>query len=98
MVVDKVSWPVTDLRVDWRDEDPIGELSRLWALWAPQEEAYVTRALDPASERLICDTLRNLGKDYTILAISHQTALADVADQTYRLEHGKPRKVDRKPD
>ena len=49
VVVDKVSWPVTDLRVDWRDEDPIGELSRLWALWAPQEEAYVTRALDPAS-------------------------------------------------
>ena len=57
-----------------------------------------TSALDPASEQLICDTLRNLGKDYTILAISHQTALADVADQTYRLEHGKPRKVDRKPD
>lgn len=47
VVVDRVSWPVTDLRVDWHDEDPIGELSRLWKLWAPQEEAYVTRALDP---------------------------------------------------
>ena len=57
-----------------------------------------TSALDPASEKLICDTLRNLGRDYTILAISHQSALADVADQTYRLEHGKPGKVDRKPD
>jgi ATP-binding cassette subfamily C protein len=57
-----------------------------------------TSALDPASEQRICDTLRDLGKDYTILAISHQTALADVADQTYKLEHGQPRKVDRKPD
>jgi len=57
-----------------------------------------TSALDPASEQRICDTLHNLGKDYTILAISHQTALADVADQTYKLEHGQPRKVDRKPD
>jgi ATP-binding cassette subfamily C protein len=54
-----------------------------------------TSALDPASEKRICDTLHNLGKDYTILAISHQTALADVADQTYRLEHGQPRKVER---
>ena len=57
-----------------------------------------TSALDPASEKLICDTLRDLGESYTILAISHQTALADVADQTYRLEHGQPRKVDRNPD
>jgi uncharacterized Ntn-hydrolase superfamily protein len=47
VVVDRVSWPVTDLRVDWREEDPIGELCRIWELWAPQEEAYVTRALDP---------------------------------------------------
>lgn len=47
VVVDRVSWPVTDLRVDWHEEDPIGELCRIWELWAPQEEAYVTRALDP---------------------------------------------------
>lgn len=47
-----------------------------------------TSALDPASERLICDTLRDLGSNYTILAISHQSALAEVADQTYQLESG----------
>jgi ATP-binding cassette subfamily C protein len=57
-----------------------------------------TSALDPASEQRICDTLRNLGREYTILAISHQTALADVADQTWRLEHGRPRRVGDKPD
>ena len=52
-----------------------------------------TSALDPASEQLICNTLSNLGKDYTILAISHQSALAEVADQTYRLENGQLAKV-----
>jgi ATP-binding cassette subfamily C protein len=46
-----------------------------------------TSALDPDSEQLICNTLRDLSKDYTVLAISHQTALAEVADQTCRLEH-----------
>ena len=48
LVVDQVSWPVTDLRVDWHDE-PVAELGRLWALWRPQEADYVRRALEPAS-------------------------------------------------
>jgi uncharacterized Ntn-hydrolase superfamily protein len=46
LVVDEVSWPTTDLRVDWH-EDPIGELERVWAVWMPQEADYVTRAVDP---------------------------------------------------
>ncbi len=41
-------WAETDLRVDWHD-DPIGDLGRLWALWQPQREDYITRGLDPAS-------------------------------------------------
>lgn len=49
VVVDRVPWYVVDLRVDWRDDDPIEELGRLWSLWKPQIEAYVMRALDPAS-------------------------------------------------
>ena len=48
LVVDQVTWPVTDLRVDWHD-DPITELARLWAVWRPQEAAYVRRALDPTA-------------------------------------------------
>ena len=48
LVVDRVTWPVTDLRVDWHD-DPITELARLWAVWRPQEAAYVQRALDPTA-------------------------------------------------
>jgi uncharacterized Ntn-hydrolase superfamily protein len=48
LVCDRVEWPVADLRVDW-DDDPIGRLSDLWAVWEPQIADYVTRALDPGS-------------------------------------------------
>jgi uncharacterized Ntn-hydrolase superfamily protein len=47
-MVDTVSWPVADLRVDWHDT-PLDELARLWTVWEPQMAAYVTRALDPSS-------------------------------------------------
>lgn len=48
LIVDAVPWPVTDLRVDWSD-DPIAELARVWQVWKPQADTYVTRALDPES-------------------------------------------------
>jgi uncharacterized Ntn-hydrolase superfamily protein len=48
VIVDKVSWPVTDLRVDW-SEDPISDLAGAWAVWKPQAEDYVTRALNPST-------------------------------------------------
>jgi uncharacterized Ntn-hydrolase superfamily protein len=49
LLVRDVSWPVASLRVDWSDADPIADLERLWALYEPQLEAYVTRALDPTA-------------------------------------------------
>ena len=49
VVVDAVPWPVTDLRVDWTEADPIEELARIWERWRPQAEDYVTRALDPGA-------------------------------------------------
>jgi uncharacterized Ntn-hydrolase superfamily protein len=49
LVVRDLSWPIVDLRIDWSDIDPVGGLERLWALYAPQIEDYVRRALDPAS-------------------------------------------------
>ena len=49
LVVREVAWPVADLRVDWHETDPVAALAALWALWAPQMDAYVTRALNPAS-------------------------------------------------
>lgn len=48
LVVREAPWPVADLRVDWSD-DPIGELGRLWEIWAPQLDAYVSRAFDPGA-------------------------------------------------
>lgn len=46
LIVDRVPWAVTDLRVDWAD-DPIADLLAAWRVWAPQADDYVTRALDP---------------------------------------------------
>lgn len=47
LVVRDVEWPIADLRVDWGDH-PIAELQELWAVYAPQMEDYVRRALDPS--------------------------------------------------
>jgi ATP-binding cassette subfamily C protein len=47
-----------------------------------------TTALDPKNEAAICATLRNLCGEITILAISHQPAVLEVADQAYRLKDG----------
>jgi uncharacterized Ntn-hydrolase superfamily protein len=46
LVCDREAWPLADLRVDW-DDRPVERLADLWALWQPQAQAYVTRALDP---------------------------------------------------
>ena len=48
LLVRDVAWPVADLRVDWHETDPIGALAGLWDRWAPQMDAYVTRALNPS--------------------------------------------------
>jgi uncharacterized Ntn-hydrolase superfamily protein len=47
VLVRDVEWYVADLRVDWSEGDPIADLERLWEVYAPQLDAYVTRALDP---------------------------------------------------
>ena len=52
-----------------------------------------TTALDPETERAICRTLRDLARSVTVLAISHQTAIAEVADTVFRIEGGRARAV-----
>ena len=47
-VVRLAGWRVTDLRVDWADR-PIDELEALAAVWMPQRDDYVTRALNPGA-------------------------------------------------
>ena len=46
-VVDKLSWPIVDLRVDWADDAPLDQLRALWDRYAPLAHDYVTRAVDP---------------------------------------------------
>ena len=48
LLVDKVDFPVADLRCDWSDECPIAELKKIWEIYKPQLADYVQRALDPS--------------------------------------------------
>jgi ATP-binding cassette, subfamily C, bacterial len=52
-----------------------------------------TASLDPVSEATICETVRKLRGTTTILAVTHQPALLDVADRVYRLEHGAVQRI-----
>jgi ATP-binding cassette subfamily C protein len=48
-----------------------------------------TTALDPETEQAICATLRDLAREVTILAISHQPAIVQAADCVFRIEDGR---------
>jgi ATP-binding cassette, subfamily C, bacterial len=48
----------------------------------------VTASLDPITEAALCETLKGLRGRMTILAISHQPALAAPADIVYRVDAG----------
>ncbi len=47
-----------------------------------------TTALDPKTEAEICETLHRLCGRTTIIAISHQPAIAEVADVVYEIRNG----------
>lgn len=47
LLVDRQSWPLAELRIDWTEDCPITALEAAWKVYEPQMEAYVTRALDP---------------------------------------------------
>ena len=47
-----------------------------------------TSALDPETEAAICRTLEGLRGELTIIAISHQSPLVEVADRVYRMADG----------
>jgi uncharacterized Ntn-hydrolase superfamily protein len=46
LIVERESFPLVDLRVDWHDA-PIAELRALWQRYAPESGEFVLRALDP---------------------------------------------------
>jgi uncharacterized Ntn-hydrolase superfamily protein len=47
LLVDKVAWPVAELRCDWTDACPIENIATAWGIYKPQLGDYVQRALDP---------------------------------------------------
>jgi len=47
LIVDKVSWPVAELRCDWTEDCPIENIAAAWDIYKPQLDAYIQRALDP---------------------------------------------------
>jgi uncharacterized Ntn-hydrolase superfamily protein len=52
MIVERLDFPVVDLRVD-RHPDPVAELRALWEEFAPLSAEIVLRALDPDNARLV---------------------------------------------
>ncbi|MEM6578386.1 MAG: DUF1028 domain-containing protein [Pseudomonadota bacterium] len=48
MLMDKVNWPVAELRCDWTENCPIEDVAAAWAVYKPQLDDYVRRALDPS--------------------------------------------------
>jgi len=40
-------WPCVDLRVDWSEAAPLGDLQSLWKRYQPQMKDYVNRARNP---------------------------------------------------
>lgn len=47
LLVDRQSWPLAELRIDWTEDCPIAALERAWQVYQPQMQDYVARALDP---------------------------------------------------
>ena len=47
LMVDKVAWPVAELRCDWTNDCPIENIATAWGIYKPQLDAYVQRAIDP---------------------------------------------------
>ena len=47
LMVDKLAWPVAELRCDWTDDCPIETVAAAWNVYKPQMYAYVQRAIDP---------------------------------------------------
>jgi ATP-binding cassette subfamily C protein len=52
-----------------------------------------TTALDPITEAAVCASVSRLRGEMTILAISHQQALVELADCVYRIENGSAKPI-----
>ncbi|MCE2517911.1 MAG: DUF1028 domain-containing protein [Alphaproteobacteria bacterium] len=49
LMVEAQSWPLAEIRCDWTESCPIEAIAEGWAVYQPQMNDYVTRALNPAA-------------------------------------------------
>ena len=49
LIVDRLSWPIVDLRCDWTEDCPIAAVEQAWHIYRPQIAAYVQRAENPTA-------------------------------------------------
>ncbi|NDA08071.1 MAG: DUF1028 domain-containing protein, partial [Alphaproteobacteria bacterium] len=49
LIVDRQSWPLAEIRCDWTEDCPITAIGEGWAVYKPQMDDYVTRALNPSA-------------------------------------------------
>lgn len=49
LIVDRQSWPLAEIRCDWTEDCPIAAIGEGWAVYKPQMDDYVTRALNPSA-------------------------------------------------
>jgi len=47
LVCHEMPFPLVDLRVDWKNKNPIQKLRRLWHAYLPQMQDYLNRAVNP---------------------------------------------------
>ncbi len=48
-VVERMPFPLVDLRVDWDENDPVVALRKLWTQYEPQMTDYLNRAINPTA-------------------------------------------------
>lgn len=59
LITDRYSWPLVDLRIDWK-EDPLNELRSLWEFYKPHQERFIKQVLTPAALALLQDSPMNV--------------------------------------
>lgn len=59
LIADRHSWPLVDLRIDWKEE-PITELRKLWEFYKPYQEHYVNQVIAPHKLDLTQESPMNL--------------------------------------
>ena len=59
LIADRNTWPLVDLRIDWK-ENPLDELRALWDFYEPHQERFVKQVLTPAELTLLENSPMNV--------------------------------------